>query len=687
MGRERGGYRVSGSSLNSGTSSSVSPDTGLNPSYQHGGCDLMLVFRSSREPLWFAVCAVFFCATAVAEDETTLAPIVVEESAPPAFQTYPELTTGQVTVIHRDQFRSDQLSVADVLETAPGVQVQSTGELGSYASLSVRGASGQQSLVYIDGIPVTSAGGEAVDLSQLSLNQVQSIEIYRTVAPPQFAQDAMGGVINIVTTAPTDAGSTTSLGIKAGSFGLRELSVAQGWQGSRQLLSLRANGIQAENDFPFTYNAGTPDIPEDDVTERRNNAGYYRYTLGADYRHNLGDHQFQASASGQVSRKQLPSWNNSETTDTHYHRSQVSGTLGWSVSGLFEGRADSSLRARYSEDHGQLKDPTGSVGIQPNDSRDQTSTAQLNHVGALFLGSHLVTLVNEFQWTSFALNDPATSTDYEYERRTLATSLTDEWGLFDDWLWLNGSVRSLWVEDDDRLWGGHIGGRADLTDHWSATVNLTRTNRLPSLFERYGNQGYFKGNPDLEPERSHMLELSIQHSTDLIDADLTGYYRIAENNIAPIYNSQGVGRYVNIGEVHYQGMEWSLELDTSLVTLTHQGSYQPSRVYSPTLAYDGNQAPGYYPWSLSTELSRTFALVHASLRWRYEQGLYYDRANSTHAPKRSEVDVTLSKTWSGYGADHRAELSVINLFDNHSMDMSRKPLPGQRFLASYSLHF
>jgi len=673
--------------MNPGARSSVSPDTGLNPSYQHGGCDLMLVFRSSREPFWFAVCAVFFCATVVAEDEATLAPIVVEGIAPPAFQTYPELTTGQVTVIHRGQFRSDQLSVADVLETAPGVQVLSTGELGSYASLSVRGASGQQSLVYIDGIPVTAAGGEAVDLSQLSLNQVESIEIYRTVAPPQFAQDAMGGVVNIVTARQADAGSVTSLGVKTGSFGLLEASATQLWQGRLNSFALRANAVQTDNDFPFTYNAGTPDIPEDDLIERRQNAGYFRYTLGADYRHTRGDHQFQASASGQASRKQLPSWNNSDTTDTFYQRSHASATLGWSVGGLFEGQADSSLRARYSQDYGHFKDPTGSVGIQQNDSRDETDTALLNHIGALFLGSHLVTLVNEFQWTAFALKDSAVNTEYEYQRRTHAMSLTDEWGLFNDMLWLNGSVRALWVEDDDTLWGGHLGGRAELSDAWSTTVNITQANRLPSLFERYGNQGYFKGNPSLEPESSQMLELSLQYSTGLIDAALTGYYRIAENNIAPIYNSQGVGRYVNIGEVRYQGLEWSLDLDTPLVNLSHQGSFQPSRVYSPTIAYDGNQAPGYYPWALSTELSRTWSVIQTSLRWRYEQGLFYDRANSTQAPERSEIDVTLSRTWDWYGAGHRAEFSVINLFDTDSMDTSRKPLPGRRFLAGYSLHF
>ena len=130
-----------------------------------------------------------------------------------------------------------------------------------------------------------------------------------------------------------------------------------------------------------------------------------------------------------------------------------------------------------------------------------------------------------------------------------------------------------------------------------------------------------------------------------------------------------------------------MDVDTPLFELSHQGSYQPSRVYSPTVAYDGNQAPGYYPWSLSTDVSRSLFGLNASVRWRYEQGLYYDRANSTRAPDRSEIDLTLSRTWNGYGGDHRAEFSLMNLFDTNSMDISRKPLPGRRFMAGYSLHF
>lgn len=227
--------------------------------------------------------------------DTTLAPVIVEETIPPAFQTYPELSTGQVTVIDRDSFQADHYSVADVLETSSSIQVQSTGELGSYSTLSVRGATGQQSLVFIDGIPVSGNNGQATDLSQIPLDQVESIEVYRTAAPAQFSQDAMGGVINIVTRRTKGPTAQTQLGMKLGSFGLREISGARSWHQSGNRINLRASALNAENDFPFTYDAGTPDVQQDDREQRRNNADYERYSGALDITRQSGIHQYHAS--------------------------------------------------------------------------------------------------------------------------------------------------------------------------------------------------------------------------------------------------------------------------------------------------------------------------------------------------------------------------------------------------------
>ena len=87
----------------------------------------------------------------------------------PAFSTQPEFSTAQVTVIDASQFAASALSVADVIERAPSVQLQQTGATGSYASVSVRGAPSAQTQIYLDGVLQSNVGGEGGFLQQMSL--------------------------------------------------------------------------------------------------------------------------------------------------------------------------------------------------------------------------------------------------------------------------------------------------------------------------------------------------------------------------------------------------------------------------------------------------------------------------------------------------------------------------------------
>ncbi|GGX41166.1 TonB-dependent receptor plug domain-containing protein [Saccharospirillum salsuginis] len=616
-----------------------------------------------------------------------MSPVLVEDTLPPAFQTYPELSTGQVTVIGRDAFQADHHSVADVLEITPGVQIQSTGELGSYSTLSVRGATGQQSLVFVDGILLTGSGGGSADLGQIPLDQVESIEIYRTAAPPQFSQDAMGGVINIVTREDSQDGSRTQMGVKLGSFGLREARGAHHWTWGGARLNIRASALSAENDFPFLYDAGTPDVSEDDVEQRRNNADYERYSASADVTRQVGHHQWLAAVNGQWSTKSLPAWNNNDVQDTYYRERKMGGSLAWSATGMADGRLDQSIRYRANSHEGHLNDPASIIGLNQNDSYDSMTDQRLQHLGAWYWGTHITTLVNEASHADLSFKDKITDRGYQYDEWTWLTSLTDEWVLMSDRLSLTGTVRSLSNLDDTQLWGGLLGVRYQLTDEWTLKANVSQTFRQPSLFERYGDQGYFQGNEELVPETGQLVEGSIEYQRSDLEGALTVYNRYAFDNIAPVYDSQGVGRYVNIGQVQYQGVEWDLKWRIHSWTLSQQGAYQPSLITSPVVSYDGNQAPGYYRWSHQSRITADWNPWRLHGEWRFENGLFYDRANSTQAPQRSEFDIGLRRFWQWRSLQQTVEVSVINAFDNRSMDISRKPLPGRQFVAGYSLTF
>ena len=57
------------------------------------------------------------------------------------------------------------------------MQVQ---DLGSgFATVSIRGSTAEQVVVYLDGVPLNRALGGGVNLADLPLAQIESIEIYR----------------------------------------------------------------------------------------------------------------------------------------------------------------------------------------------------------------------------------------------------------------------------------------------------------------------------------------------------------------------------------------------------------------------------------------------------------------------------------------------------------------------------
>ncbi|MDH4065017.1 MAG: TonB-dependent receptor, partial [Acidobacteriota bacterium] len=104
-----------------------------------------------------------------------------------------------------------------------GVTVQQNGGPGTVTSLFTRGGESDYTLVLIDGIRANAFGG-GIDLSQLSLADVERVEVVRGPQSAQYGADAIGGVVQILTrtvTSPSVLGS-----IEAGSRDMRRGAVS-----------------------------------------------------------------------------------------------------------------------------------------------------------------------------------------------------------------------------------------------------------------------------------------------------------------------------------------------------------------------------------------------------------------------------------------------------------------------------
>lgn len=92
-------------------------------------------------------------------------------------------------------------SVESLLSEMPGLQSQAGTPTGS--NIMIRGIGDSRVLVLIDGQPASGALLENRDLSRLSLAGVERVEVVKGPLSSLYGTDALGGVINIVTTDPS----------------------------------------------------------------------------------------------------------------------------------------------------------------------------------------------------------------------------------------------------------------------------------------------------------------------------------------------------------------------------------------------------------------------------------------------------------------------------------------------------
>ncbi len=90
-------------------------------------------------------------------------------------------------------------TVTDLLRLSQGTIVSSNGGPGTQATVRIRGAAADQTLVLIDGAIVNSGTVGQFNFGPLATDNIASIEILRGAQSMMWGSDAMGGVVNIRT--------------------------------------------------------------------------------------------------------------------------------------------------------------------------------------------------------------------------------------------------------------------------------------------------------------------------------------------------------------------------------------------------------------------------------------------------------------------------------------------------------
>ncbi|MFP4476539.1 MAG: TonB-dependent receptor [Desulfatibacillaceae bacterium] len=617
-----------------------------------------------------------------------------------------EATPAFYSTIPREEFAGKMESLAEVVEREVGVQVRQAGALGSFSTISLRGSSSDQVMVFIDGILLNDASGGGVDISNIALSDVAGIDIYRGVTPVNFGKASVGGVVN-VRTLRTRGKLEANAGVGYGSFNTNKaFGYVNHKPGAFDYL-LSAGYLGSDNDFTFTNDMGTDWNKADDREQKRANAEFGQYNLlgkvGYDFTPNL-----RVDAMNQFFRKDqnLPNWINRETADTSYDTQRNITALRFTADGLTPLEINTALSASYLWKHERYDDIHGSVGLG-RQLNEYTTRRLTGGLFAEWVTRHNILSTNvEVLHETYEPEDLLQKVNPKDSTRDMVTAaVQDNVILWGERVVVSPAVRFVWLEDDmhsgETVWGAAL-AKEERTDsyampqagvkakpfHWlTLKANVAEYVREPSFFELFGDRGFFLGNDNLVAEKGVNwdagFEVSVFPGHEWLSHVALGaayFHSDVEDLITRTYDARGVGKSVNISEADISGVEATATVDL-LRYFTASGNFtwqDPVAVNQVIPAFDDKRLPGRHEYSAVGKLTARFAGVMLYGEYVYENGIYYDSANFVEAPEKKELNAGAAYTYKGF----TLEVEGRNLRDRQHEDFNGYPQPGRAFFAT-----
>lgn len=486
----------------------------------------------------------------------TLDPVLVTATALPTNQSQTPLQTTVFTRTSYDLQQPNRLGT--LLQQTPGIFVDAMGGRSGLGSLYVRGSDPNYTMVLLDGVPLndpTNQRGGSVDLSSLTPERIERIEIVKGPASVFYGSDAMAGAVNVI----TQKGSTAD----------RLVARAEGGQWGYARGVLQASGAAGR----FRY-AGSAAFTRDDgqVTGNRFASG----SIGGHVNWSRPD-SFKLELTGQYTHTdtrafpegsggpRLAILRSTEQRRTHEIVSGFNLTLPLTPNWENQLTANVLHRQQGVDNPGVLSAP-GMFRIPPTVFRTDftrmrfhwTLRASLNRLLKIAGGVQLVhengTRTGTQDLTVLGLPSQVV-TDFERSRATPAGVLETIFSP-NEQVRLSAGLRVDSPEDLPLRATPRLGVSVQPFPQTTIHGTYGQGFKLPSL-NALGDP--IIGNPRLTPESSTAWEAGILRSSPIWDSEiqLTWFHNTFSNQIDldPVLAKQQTFLLVNLNQVKAQGIE------------------------------------------------------------------------------------------------------------------------------------
>lgn len=556
---------------------------------------------------------------------------------------------ASIEVITREDIqRFSGRSTIEVLQHSTGISITDS---GSSSNVSVRGFDSKHTLILVDGMRRTEKYAGA-NLNNISLENIERIEVVRGPMSALYGSDALGGVINIITR--TASKNTTRVRVNVG-------ATTQGDGRETRLVHLSKDikHDHSSHSFGLEYKDRNPYTGENGFLnkEQRTFANYrglfnidesQDLQLGVEYLKQNDKNAVEASGRFELDERYT-------LTSQYTHRLE-SDQLNIDVS--------------YGESDSLVNRGTG------NESTDfRQAQIELRYAG--FLGeNHLYNI-----GMGYRHDDADISINSRNAQRNIAHLYAqDQWEITDQ-LQLTGGVRFDKYSD----FGNSFNPRFSLSweqGTWKLRAGYGKAFGAPSFLEMYTHFSrgrgsvIIQGNPDLRPEESETAEVSIRRQFAFGHTELTAYHSEVDQLID--YTTERIEgtcprcttymRANNIDRAVLKGIEisnvWALANNHHL---NFSLEYQDVRDANSKQRLTG-RARMQSKVSLNSSWSDKFT---TSLRSRYIDDFYNNTGRSTPRVNSNLLTVDLS---ANYRINNQFEwfMGVNNVFN-------KEPSPNMNF--------
>lgn len=601
--------------------------------------------------------------------------------------------------------------LAELLARVAGLQVRRYGGLGAQAVPSVRGSSGAQVQVLVDGLPLVDAQRGAIDIAMLPIERYESVEVHRGLVPVAFGGIGAAGAINLRTRrAARGIGHRFFTGSYGDVGGRVHMGLASDDDTRRGLIVLHGRSI--DNDY--VYQPRIPAAQVDlypDTTWTRENAGFNEYGWFAhgeiEGRRGLlriagGGFRRDGGRPGPFNWPSPHARSRQERLDVRLGVATVDREL---TADLLVARRDEQLHDDLQEVGG---DPPGTTAATNEDLvarvvwSPEWSWGRPEQGPAVDLGLTAGT-DGRLQWYRQSISGDEQP---RRNRRTVSTfAAANLWfhgpriGITPSWRWQRQHddfppVPSLpWLPEEDGVvhqtdavspamavaWQA-VSNRLLVTAHWHETV------RQPTWVELFGQPGGLHGSRELVAEDIRGRDLGVRIMAAELGAvlRLTWFEQATDNAIVWDTKSFGFAEPLNAERTRTEGIEVEGVLDRGPVVaslaVTHQDARDRS-VVDPT--YNSKHLPYLSDWDGFADLQLRVGNWRPSVSLAARSRAYTDRYNTEDGEVAGHVlwSLALARTW--YGETDRsgrrvtATVRVVNLTDRRVQDVEGYPLPGR----------